>query len=84
MDRHYASLEPGGLPASLRRRNPTSSQPSDFLDDGTPATPQGAMQTFGRACPPEDNESGTIRLWKRGETYATVFRGAAIHKTPYR
>ncbi|CAM9130207.1 unnamed protein product [Ectocarpus sp. 4 AP-2014] len=66
MDRHYASLEPGGLPASLRRRNPTSSQPSDFLDDGTPATPQGAMQTFGRACPPEDNESGAIRLWKRG------------------
>ncbi|CAM9128819.1 unnamed protein product [Ectocarpus fasciculatus] len=71
MDRHYASLEPGGLPASLRRRNPTSSQPSDFLDDGTPATPQGAMQTFGRACPPEDNESGAIRLWKRGKFYGT-------------
>ena len=66
MDRHYASLELGGLPASRRRRHPISSKPSDFLDDGTPATPQGAMQTFGRAGPPEDDESADILRWKSG------------------
>ncbi|CAM9548813.1 unnamed protein product, partial [Pylaiella littoralis] len=66
MDRHYASLEPGGLPASTRRRQPTSTKPSDFLDDGTPATPQGAAQTFGCAGPPEGDESGDIRRWKGG------------------
>eukprot|EP00903_Cladosiphon_okamuranus_P013821 g12863.t1 len=66
MDRHYASLEPGGLPASRRRRHPTSTMPSDFLDDGTPATPQGATQTFGRGAPPEDDEREDIRRWKGG------------------
>lgn len=66
MDRHYASLEAGGLPAARRRRHPTSTKLSDFLDDGTPVTPQGATQTFGRAGPPEDDESGDIRHWKDG------------------
>lgn len=69
MDRHYASLEPGGLPASLRRRHKMSTNPSDFLDDGTPATPQGATQAFGRADFPDDNKTEDIRLWKNGEPY---------------
>lgn len=66
MDRHYASPKLGGTPASLRRRHATSTQPSDFLDDGTPATPQGAMQTFGREGPPLMDEQEDIRKWKEG------------------
>eukprot|EP00904_Undaria_pinnatifida_P012820 jgi/Undpi1/8669/HiC_scaffold_25.g11134.m1 len=68
MDRHYGSLEKGGLPASLRRRHKTSTRRSDFLPDGTPATPQGAMQTFGRAGLPDLDESRELQLWKDGAT----------------
>ncbi|CAM9173603.1 unnamed protein product, partial [Hapterophycus canaliculatus] len=67
LDRHYASLESGGIPASRRRKHPTSSKPADFLEDGTPATPQGAMQTFGQAAPLMDDESEDIRRWKAGK-----------------
>lgn len=66
MDRHYASLEAGGISPSMRRRHKTSTKPSDFLDDGTPATPQGAMEAFGRVGPPDDDESVEIREWKEG------------------
>ncbi|CAM9637882.1 unnamed protein product [Ascophyllum nodosum] len=64
LDRHYASLGPGGLPASLERRHNTSTKRSDFLADGTPVTPQGAKQTFGRAGPDADDESEKIWHWK--------------------
>lgn len=71
MDRHYGSLEVGGIPASLHRRHATSTKPADFLEDGVPATREGAMQTFGRAGrPEEDDESSAIQHWKAGELYA--------------
>ena len=66
IDRHYGSLGPGGLPPSLRRRHKTSTQRSHFLLDGTPVTPQGAMQTFGRAGLPNADESRELQLWKEG------------------
>ncbi|CAM9562938.1 unnamed protein product [Sphacelaria rigidula] len=69
-DRHYGSLEPGGVPPSSRRRHPMSSKPADFLDDGTPATAQGATLVFGRPEPIDDDESADIRCWKAGSVEA--------------
>lgn len=47
-----------------------SSKPADFLDDGTPATAQGATLVFGRPEPIDDDESAEIRCWKAGKAEA--------------
>lgn len=73
IDSRYASLEPGILPASLDKRHNIPTKRSDFLADGTPVTPQGAKQAFGRAETVADDTTGDICFWRSGDSTSDSF-----------